>query len=281
MTQGPAEAHPRVGSRSLRPDREGLVLAVILHYGRVEPTARLHRQLLQGDPDKAGRILVLDNHAPEPYPEAWRRLPANLYWAGAFAYAAGEAENLGATHLWFLNNDLTFQSAPPHLGRAEARLAALEKRLGRVGLYAPAMERNPYHPQMRRRPGGEFRLVRIVDGVAPLVNLDCLRDAGGLDAADNPMGYGVDLMLSLRAAERGWPLVVDHRLVIRHQGHAAAKAAPGFMERAAAAERDYLSARLGPDFRAVIEAAKADFSDHDSLSPRRGPASAVARRHGD
>ena len=45
------------------------LLTVILHYGSAASTARLHAQLLaqSGEMD----IRVLDNAAPEPYPQAW------------------------------------------------------------------------------------------------------------------------------------------------------------------------------------------------------------------
>jgi len=242
-------------------------LIVILHYGDASLTRRLRDQLISGDPAYAGRILVLDNHAPEAYPGAWLRTEENLYWAGAFELAARLAAETGASHLWFMNNDVFFLTSPPRLERAFTRLSRLESALGKVGLYSPAVDRNPYHPQMVADPGKQYRLVRLADGVAPLVSLECLDAIGGLDCADNPRGYGVDLTLSLRMWQAGWRVVVDHQLVIRHKYHSSARAEEGFLERAARDEDAYLRKRLGPDHRAIIEAAKLDFTDSAVFGP--------------
>ena len=235
------------------------IAAVILHYGDPRLTRRLHEQLLPEAQATDTPLLVLDNAAPEPYPDAWVRLAENRFWAGAFEYAIQSARDMGRTHVWFCNNDVVFTSRPPHLGRALGRLAQLEAALGcRVGLYSPAFEASPYHPQMVARPGGDWRCVRVMDGVAPLVSLDALEAVGGLDAADNPRGYGVDIWLAARVYDAGYALVVDDRLTLRHRHHTAARAVPGFMDAAAQAEAAYLTARLGPDYRARIAAWQAE-----------------------
>lgn len=240
-------------------------VAVILHYGDPRRTRRLYEQL-RPEAEKADfPVLVLDNAAPEPSPGAWRRLPENRYWAGAFAVAVAAARDMGRTHLWFCNNDIVFTSRPPYLGRALARLARLERVLGRVGLYSPAFEASPYHPQMVAGEGDGYRLVGILDGVAPLVSLDCLEAVGGLDAADNPRGYGVDVWLSVRAAAAGWHLVVDRQLIVRHRHHSAARDVPGFLAEAARAEAAYLLARLGPGYRERLRARQAETIDRDAL----------------
>ena len=238
-------------------------LVVLLHYGDPAVTRRLADQLAGSDPDLPA--LVLDNAAPDPFPGAWRRLPENLFWAGALDYAADAARDMGRTHLWFCNNDILFTSRPPHLTRALGRLAKLESVLGRVGLYSPAFVGSPYHPQMVARPGGQYRRVGVMDGVAPLVALDCLEAVGGLDIGDNPYGYGVDVWLSLRAHDAGWALVVDHQVVVRHRHHTAARALPGFLDAAARAEDAYMASRLGPDWRARVASRQGDVLESDRL----------------
>lgn len=241
----------------------GRLVTVILHYGKTAITRRLHEQLLASDPGLDVR--VLDNAAPEPYPGAWLRLPENRYWAGALDFCAQQVRGEGASHLWFMNNDIYFLSKPPHLGRAWNRLGLLRQRLGRIGICSPAVDKDPYHPQMLAAPGLQYRSVRLLDGIAPIFNLDCLEDIGGVDLESNPFGYGVDLVLSLRAVERGWSLLVDQQVVVRHVHHSTARAVPGFMEQAARAEAVYLAARLGPGYRERIEALKAESRDYASL----------------
>jgi GT2 family glycosyltransferase len=234
-------------------------VTVILHYGDPRLTRRLHEQLLPEAQTADVPVLVLDNAATEPYRHGtWVRLPENRFWAGAFEYAAAIARDMGRTHLFFCNNDILFTSRPPHIGRALGRLAKLEDSLGRVGLYSPAFEASPYHPQMVARQGGDWRRVCVMDGVAPLVSLDALDAVGGLDAADNPRGYGVDVWLAARLHEAGFALVVDDQLTVRHRHHAAARAVPGFLEAAARAEAAYLTARLGPEYRGRIAAWQAE-----------------------
>jgi hypothetical protein len=271
------------------------LLVVILHYGQPELTRRLADQLADSDPgwtssglarpvapdilgtppaDPAalsclrkvsppdasplpGELRVLDNAAPHPFPGAWKRLDENLFWAGALAWCLGEAAREGFTHLWFLNNDCYFASAPPHLSRAWERLALLDDLLGPVGLYSPAALANPYHPQMVRQPGLQFSRAAVVDGIAPLFRLDGLSSLGGLDWEGNPRGYGVDVWNSLRIHSAGWPVVVDHAVYLRHVYHSTARKVDGFLDAAARAEADYLAARLGPDWKAELAALKA------------------------
>lgn len=247
---------------------EGLA-AVILHYGRADQTRRLHEQLRESDPGFAG-LFVLDNHAPEPYPGAWLRTDENLYWTGAFDLAARLMAKEGASHLWFMNNDIFFLSRPPLLARAWARLRKLEQTVGRVGMYAPAVDKSPYHPQMIADPRFQYRLISVMDGVAPLVSLDCLKEIGGLDFADNPRGYGVDMELSMRMKAAGWALVVDHQCVVRHAYHSAARTEPGFLEAAAAAEAAYLEKRLGPDYRKRVAAAKRECINYETFQKIAG-----------
>lgn len=238
------------------PDRPAVV---ILHYGDPRKTARLHRQLLDSDPLWRANIMVLDNAAPQPYPpeETWLRTAENLYWAGAFALCLDVCRKHGVGRLWFCNNDLFFTSRPPVLQTALARLQRLEQTLGPVALYSPAAESNPYHPQMVADSSSQARLLQIADGIAPLVSVEAVDTAGGLDATDNPYGYGVDLWLSLRLHRLGFPLVLDHQVTMKHTYHTTARSIEGFLEAAAASERDYLADRLGPDQRTIIQKAKA------------------------
>ena len=224
----------------------------ILHYGSPEMTGRLHGQFVKGDPGHARDIHVLDNGAPEAYPDAFERLPENIFWGGALEYAAKTFADKGYTHLWFCNNDAFFLSDPPYYSRAVGRMRWLEAR-GRLGLYSPAASANPYHRQMVQVPGVECARVRYIDGIAPVISLACVADIGGFDLGENRFGYGVDVWLSFRAAEAAWNVWVDHALVLRHKYHATAKKEPGFLDRAALAEDAYLAARLGPGWRARLE----------------------------
>jgi GT2 family glycosyltransferase len=237
------------------------LFAVILHYGAVERTMRLHRQLLASDPGERERILVFDNCAAQPYPEAWMRSERNLYWAGAFETTVETLAARGATHVWFLNNDLEFMTRSPIIGRVRERLARAERLLGPVGVYSPAVTSNPYHPQMVELRGGQFRQTRYVDGIAPLVSLEFWRRAGGLDHEGNPYGYGVDVWFSSRSAECGFACVVDHQVVVRHRYHSTAREVDGFLEQAAAAEKSFLVLRLGHDYRAVMARMAGDYRE--------------------
>ncbi len=232
----------------------------ILHYGDPALAARLHGQLTRAEPDLAGDVLVLDNAAPQPYSGAWRRLPHNVYWAGALAWSLDALDAEGYTHVWFCNNDAELVSAPPYIGRATARWGWLERR-GRTGIVSPAVTVNPYHRQMVHEPGAQCCKAAYVDGIAPLLSLECVRDVGGLDCNDNPYGYGVDIWLSLRAARAGWGVWVDHTLCMRHRYHTTANAEQGFMPRAAKAENAYLTARLGPDWRDLLLSLQAPVKD--------------------
>ncbi len=235
----------------------------ILHYGDPALAARLHAQFVRADPETAGDVLVLDNAAPQPYPDPWRRLRHNVYWAGALAWSLDALDAEGYTHVWFCNNDVELVSAPPYMSRAAARWGWLERR-GRVGMVSPAATSNPYHGQMVHVPGAECRRAPYVDGIAPIISLECARALGGLDCRDNPYGYGVDVWLSLRASRSGWGVWVDHGLVMRHRYHTTANGEPGFMPRAAAAEHIYMSARLGPDWKRTLAALQHDFKGEAS-----------------
>ncbi len=236
------------------------IFTVILHYGDPALARGLAASLLEAEPKQP--VHVLDNAAPQPYgqgpeaPGAWVRLPRNLYWAGALDYALKAAKAAGAEYLWFLNNDLTFVSAPPFIARAAGRIRRLSGGGQKPGLWSPAMLSSPYHPQMlaRKAPAGSDGAWRVAltDGVAPLLCLAAVEEAGGLDYADNPYGYSVDLWLSLRLHRLGWPLVVDQNVVVRHRHHSSAGAVDGFLQTAARAEEAFMRERLGLDWRAVI-----------------------------
>lgn len=236
---------------------------VILHYGSVERTSVLHEQLLESDPAQRDKILVFDNASHSPYESAWKRAEENLYWAGAFEHIMGILEGQGASHVWFLNNDATFVSKAPIIERACLRLVRVERLVGSVGVYSPAVTANPYHAQMVERPGGQFRQVRYVDGIAPLVSVEFWKRVGGLDFKGNPYGYGVDVWFSSRAQELGFACVVDHQVVIRHKYHSTAREVTGFMERAAEAEMSYLSERFGSDYRQHLKLMAGDFREID------------------
>ena len=241
----------------------------ILHYGNPALTRRLHQQLLQGEPGSingvAPNVYVLDNAAPTPYENAWQRLDENIYWPGALNYALLPFKKMGYTHLWFFNNDAYFISKAPYLERTAGRLAQMEKILGRVGVYAPSVPLNPYHPQMVVNPAAQCRVVSYVDGIAPLLNLECVSSIGGLDAGANTYGYGVDIWLGLRAKQAGWGVLVDHQVSVKHIYHSTAKTVDGFLAQAAQAEQVYLTQRLGPDYKNIIKTQQEQWQDVTSL----------------
>lgn len=241
------------------------LLTVVLHYGAAALTGQVVEALLPGAAQQ--HILVIDNAAPEAFSLTGSaganvvpstaleilRLPQNLYWGGALDYALTLARCENYSHLWFCNNDIRFTSPAPHIPRALARLHYAQKVLGQaVGVWAPAVHHNPYHPQMQKLDTAECSRVAYVDGIAPLLNLDCVEAIGGLDAGENPRGYGLDIWLSLRAHQAGWPVIVDHSLTLKHDYHSSAKDIEGFLAQAALDEDQYLTARLGQDWRALI-----------------------------
>ncbi|MBU1248138.1 MAG: hypothetical protein KKB70_05535 [Proteobacteria bacterium] len=236
---------------------------VILHYGSPSRTTRLHKQLLLSDPDWAPNILVLDNQAPAAYPKAetWFRSTENLFWAGAFSLCVDFFLQHDVSHLWFFNNDLFFTSKQPFLKTALARLQRMEQTLGPVGLYSPAVLTSPYHPQMVARKGVQTSAISIADGISPLVALEAVQQVGGIDAADNCYGYGVDLWLSLRLHRQGGPLLVDHQVTVKHIYHSTARSVEGLLDTAARHERDYLLRRLGEGYQDIIDAAKRETKD--------------------
>lgn len=226
------------------------LLTIVLHYGDCRSTARLHEQLQR---QSAGFDLrVLDNAAPEEYVHAWKRMPDNVYWAGALAHCLEQAAHEGFSHLWFLNNDIVFLRGGSLIGYAWHRLQAIEARVGRVAVYSPAVTANPYHPQMALLDGGDFRTVSYMDGIAPLISLEYWKICG-LDWADNPVGYGVDVLFSMQAARLGWKLAVDHTFPMRHRYHGTARSVSGFMSFAAKLEHSFLHSRLGPDYRQIVQ----------------------------
>lgn len=281
-TNGPAppdapDTPEAPGSAPFVPVLPPVIATVILHYGDPALAAGLAETLRRADPEHAHRVLVLDNAAPRPATGAWRRLPDNLFWGGALAWCLDAARDMGCTHLWFLNNDISFETRPPLVARAALRMARIGASLaargmggtsgkgGRVGVYAPAVDRNPYHPQMVRDARIQYRRVALVDGIAPLIDLECAREVGGADCADNPRGYGVDVWLSLRAHRAGWPVVVDHQLVVRHRYHTTARSVDGFMDAAARAEHEYMTRRLGPAWRDEVARLQHQWTDETTL----------------
>lgn len=223
------------------------LLTLVLHYGSADMTRRLV-QALEHDAGP-NPVLVLDNAAPEAY-EGALRLPQNVFWGGALEQALHLAQEGNFSHVWFCNNDIRFTSPAPHIPRAIGRLLYAQKILDRpVGLWTPAVQRNPYHPQMVRQENVEFSTLAYADGIAPLLSLECVQAIGGLDCATNMRGYGLDLWLSLRAHQAGWPVVLDHRICLKHDYHTTARAVDGFLEQAAADEQAYMCARLGENWR--------------------------------
>ncbi|SKA94644.1 hypothetical protein SAMN02745704_02597 [Paucidesulfovibrio gracilis DSM 16080] len=244
------------------------ICAVILHYGDPGLTARVHSQLLEGlEPRLQQAVRVLDNAAPETYAEAWTRLPENLFWAGALDWTVDHfiRNEPDYTHLWFLNNDVSFSTPGPHLPKAAARLQWIESRIGTVGVYSPSALRNPYHAQMVRNPDAQIRRTPFVDGIAPLWNLATLQELGGIDLRGNRQGYGVDIYTSLRQHQAGYGVVVDHQLALRHTYHSTARSIPGFLDASARAEQAYLGSRLGADYKTLLEELRAQSSDHVKL----------------
>lgn len=247
------------------------LLTVILHYGDPAMTQELCRVLREANPERHDHVRVLDNAAPLPVKNAWRRETENRFWAGALELSLALAGQEGFSHLWFLNNDIRFLRAP-RLDGIEARLQRIERTLETpVGLWSPSVTANPYHPQMCPLKGANgldalaVRRVRLVDCVAPLLCLDAVEAVGGLDAADNPKGYGVDLWLSLRLAQKGFAVLVDQELAVRHKAHGTAKKIPDFMRQAALEEAQFCATRLGSCWQERLEAMKLEDADPSHL----------------
>lgn len=249
------------------------VLVVVLHYGNPCLSVELARTLREADALRVADIRIFDNAAPDPVPEAWHRASENSFWAGALEQCLHLAHVEGFTHLWFLNNDVRFLR-PPALRAVEARLCCLQNLLGRpVGAWSPSVAVNPYHPQMLPvsdvqavpHSSPQARKVRLMDGVAPLLCIEAVNDAGGLDARDNPRGYGVDMWLSYRMASRGWPVLVDQTVTLRHKAHTTARTVEGFMREAALYENAFCSAHFGPGWREQLERLKAEDARPEAL----------------
>lgn len=229
------------------------IATVILHYGEPKITKALHHQLLKDDPQIVQNLFVLDNNAPKPYHKSWKRLPKNLYWTGALEFCLDFFLNKHYDYLWFLNNDLIFTSKGPILTKVQTRIAYLEKKLGKVGIYSPSFSFNPYHPQMSRQKEKGFIKVSYIDGIAPAVNLKCYKNINGLDCDNNLYGYGVDIWLSLRTYLQGWPVVVDQEIEAKHFYHATAKTIGNFLNKAKLQKNTYLRKRLGPNFTTILK----------------------------
>lgn len=219
---------------------------VILHYGDPELTQKVCSQLA-GESD----VFVFDNHAPQIFSGAWKRADENLYWSGALAFCLAEMQKRGFSHLWFLNNDIGFVEPQDLFSRLKTRYMWIERQVGKIGLYSPSVTHNSYHSQMTCLPQAQFSRTAYIDGIAPLIDLRCWQEIG-LDFANNKYGYGVDVWFSYQAARAGWGVIVDHRLVIRHYYHSTAKSVDGFLQRAACAERAYLSERFGEGYAEKI-----------------------------
>lgn len=239
------------------------IATIILHYGDPKLTEKVYRTLCETtfcNNIVQPSIFVFDNASHIPYSNSWKRSSSNLYWAGALSYCFLLLKEMGFTHLWFLNNDITFIGNGEYLGKAYACIKRIEKVTGKlIGIWSPSMIYNSYHPQMCCRDNFSYSQVRLVDGVAALYNLTCLESIGGVDAADNLYGYGVDLWISIRANRKGWLLVVDHSMSIRHTQQATAKKIKDFIEIAACSEEAFLKKRLGTEWEKEIENMKQQY----------------------
>ncbi len=230
----------------------------ILHYGNPALTAQVHEQLIHKlPPTEQAHICIIDNAAPEPY-EGALRLKKNIFWGGALAYAVSLAQEKGYQYLWFCNNDIQFLSQGPHITKAQYRLKALQKTLAHpIGFWAPSVHISPYLSHMVQRKTYAYSIVPCIDGIAPVISLDCLAALGGLQGLglkENTRGYGFDLWMSLQAHEKGWPVIVDHGMLIRHKYHTTASTVDGFMTQAAQDEEAFMQKRLGLKWREYIAA---------------------------
>lgn len=237
------------------------IATVILHYGDPKLSLGLAQSLAAADPDAP--LFVLDNAAPRPYPmdgpAFWLRLPQNGFWTSGLNYALEHCKAMGYTHVWFLNNDIRFLEPTRPISFAAQRLAWLARAIGkRVAIYSPAVQHNPYMPHMAHQNQHQALLAPYIDGVAPLLDIACVEELGGLDCADNPLGYSVDVWLSLRAHRAGYVNAIDQRVVIKHSYHTTAATQEGFLSRASEEEDSFMTKRLGPDWRAQLKALATD-----------------------
>ncbi len=233
------------------------LLTCILHYGKPALTKKVHEALLQkASSAQAEHVLVIDNAAPMPYPKALR-LEKNIFWAGALNHALHLAEKGGYAYLWFCNNDITFLSSPPLMAKMQHRLQFLSQKLGKpLGVLAPSVTASPYIPHMVHQKNMDFSLVPYIDGIAPVLSVQCMQALGGLEGLglhENARGYGLDIWLSLQAHKAGWPVLVDHSITLRHKYHTTASTVEGFMQQAAQEEENFMRARLGDNWRKKIQ----------------------------
>ncbi len=238
------------------------IAVVILHYGSIDLTRHVHDQLLSSDPDMVDNIFVLDNNAPNSYPDSWVRLSENYFWGGALDLTTKTMYDKGFKYLWFLNNDIEFLTEIPIIARAIQRFVKIEKVLGSIGIYSPSLTRSIFHPQMVCDKNFQYRKVQYIDGIAPIINLDCWFSLGNLGIDDNPIGYGVDNFFSLKASSRGWNVIVDHQIVIKHHDHSTAKSINGFLESGMTMAGQYLRQRLGPGSRKKLQSLATIYEDY-------------------
>ncbi len=224
------------------------VFTVILHYGDIALTKKVANSFIAENIE----YHVLDNCAEQEYPNSWKRLEKNIYWGGALKYCLEQAKLAGADYLWFLNNDIEFIEPKNPLKKLFARINYLNKN-GKLGIYTPAVLKNPYHKQVVYKRNTEFTKVKYIDGIAPLINIDCAYKVKNLDIDSNIYGYGIESYLSLEIGNLGYDVIVDHGVVLKHEYHSTAKTVDGFLSKAAEAEHKYLSQRLGDDYREKLK----------------------------
>jgi len=206
------------------------VWATIVHYGHVGQTRRTIASVCAGEvaPDV---VLVVDNQgdftAPRGGPSVRTfRSSGNVGYAGAMAYAAGEALAGGASWIWVLNNDVEVgRSCLAELldaGTREPRAALLTPVIlrgdGTVWYAAGTVDmRTMATAHCTRTPVGANRRPYDTDyatGCAVLCRTAFVADAGPPDAS--LFMYYEDVEWSLRARGRGWRVMVVPAAHVRH-----------------------------------------------------------------
>ena len=224
-------------------------LAIVVHYGDPALTEQCLRSIDAGR-TRPGLLVVVDN-GPEPLDPAMLDLmgtPHHLIRPGENAgFAAGVnlaiAAHPGFDRAWLLNNDAVAEpGALQELVEAAGRAAGpalisslimdtdtgevwferarfypwrLESRHNRVHGSPDADTIDPGRPSMLGVP--------YLPGCSVLVPTDIAGSWGLLDPAF--FVYGEDIDLALRATDRGWPLIVARRSVVRHRPSSGASEA--------------------------------------------------------
>ncbi len=174
----------------------------------------------QFDPNVV-RLASFGNGVDEPLPrlpgvDQWDS-PTRRWWSGGWNwFIQAIRERLsgveGIDAVWCCNDDAEGLSV--EMGDELYRWTVGSTYFGKVAAISPAVQPCAHVSMAALRRG--VREVRYIDGTCPMILVDAWDHVGGFDAAELP-GYGADIDWCVRARRNGWKLLVDDRLVVRHE----------------------------------------------------------------